>query len=234
MRCNKAKKLIFEFIDKNLSESNRILLETHLAECPGCERDASSLKRSLSILRGLDPVKPGGDFNWQVRLRLAREKNTAGRKLAAQGSLIKHWNMRFAAGAAAGFAIVLISGYFILNSFPIFSGFSKQNRRQAADYSSAPASADAYMPDSWSRPSPGLSSFSGITGQLVSQGNPVSRDEVDSYHPIDSDSFTGVLNPDSLVYSKLRNMRLRHRMHRMEQQIEVLQQYLRQCQEESP
>ncbi|MBI4720990.1 MAG: hypothetical protein HY770_07195 [Chitinivibrionia bacterium] len=74
-------------------------------------------------------------------------------------------------------------------------------------------------------------SFPGrVSERLISQGSSLQRPGHQSYQAIDAEEAPNVLGPDSLVSSKLRDMRAQYRMRYLERQIELLQEYLRQCQ----
>ncbi len=44
MRCRQAEKLIFDYIDGVISESDRLGLERHLGECRTCEATSSAAR----------------------------------------------------------------------------------------------------------------------------------------------------------------------------------------------
>ena len=91
MRCRQAEKLIFDYIDGAISESDRLGLELHLGECRTCEGVASSLAKSLELLHRVPRAEPSENFNWKLRLRLAQERNTwrdnVGPEIAFRGAL---------------------------------------------------------------------------------------------------------------------------------------------------
>lgn len=117
MKCRRAKALIFDFIDGLISDSDRITLEQHLGECPSCEATAVGLTRSLDLLHRVPQAQPDENFNWKLRLAIAKERDAATRRTTGQGAWPRAWNTRFATSAAAAFAVVITAGYLAVRSF---------------------------------------------------------------------------------------------------------------------
>jgi hypothetical protein len=116
MRCRQAKKLIFDYIDGVISESDRVGLEHHLTGCRTCEAMASSLTRSLDLLHRVPNASPSENFNWKLRLRMAKAKNAWGDSAESEWFWQRKWNTRFAVGAVSAFVVVLVGGLAVLRS----------------------------------------------------------------------------------------------------------------------
>ncbi len=116
MKCRHAKKLIFVHIDGMISDSDSLGLERHLEECPQCEATARGMMRSLDMLHKLPPIEPDENFNWKLRLRIAREKNAFRTDMESERTWLKAWNKRFAVSALSTFAFVLIAGFVLVRS----------------------------------------------------------------------------------------------------------------------
>ena len=116
MRCRQAKKLLFDYIDGVISESDRVGLERHLAECRKCEREASAMSRSLELLHRLPSESPSENFNWKLRLRLAKAKRAWRDTAESERVWQRMWNTRFAVAAVSTFAAVLVGGGALLMS----------------------------------------------------------------------------------------------------------------------
>lgn len=126
MKCRRAKTLIFDFVDGMITDQDRLGLEQHLASCGSCDDMASSLARSLDLLHRVEPQELDENFNWKVRLRLAREKaaipDTGGERV-----WIRSWNRRFAMSAAAAFVTIVAAGYFFAKSPGALDRFSRSD-----------------------------------------------------------------------------------------------------------
>jgi hypothetical protein len=231
MRCRKARKLIFDFIDGRLSDRDEIRLESHLVECHSCEKLAAHMRKSLDLLHSLPEVTPSDNFNWKVRLKLARERNSIHEKLESQSMWMKRWNTRFALGTVAAFTAVTLAGYLFLNSRPALKGTNSSD-----GYTPKSASVSDQRPTSFetaSRPySGGITTGSSIAERFVSAGYPTTGSASTFYQPIEEDASPNVLGPDSLVTAKLKDMRMRYRVRYLERQIDLLQGYLHECQQQ--
>lgn len=138
MNCRRAKKLILEFVDGLPSESLRLELERHLGECTACEQLASSLNRSMELLRRA-PIEPVDDnFNWKVRLAVHKERSVIQQQAASQGNLLRAWNVRYGFSAAAGVVAVIAAGWLAVQVMPGLL----DNGRRAPQQISAPVAAD--------------------------------------------------------------------------------------------
>jgi hypothetical protein len=232
MKCRKARNLIYELLDNVLSDSERLHLESHMRECRSCENLSLQLQKSLDLLHDLPQVEPGENFNWKVRLKLAQEKHSLQEELSTHTTWVKRWNFRFALGTVASLAAVLAGGYLFLNSFApgqvsIPAGVTASqpvlspSERSVADAGREMA---GYSNQFYSSP--------GFGERLVAQGSPAQSGTPQSFHAIDEDGASVVLGPDSLVVSKLRDLRQQYKVRYLERQIELLQDYLRQCQVE--
>lgn len=115
MKCRKARKLVFDFIDGLVSDKDRLDLETHLSQCPECDKLASQLARSMDLLHRAPQEKPSENFAWKVRLRLNQERNSVRERSVSYGALFRAWNIRYSAAAVAAFAAVLTVGLLTVN-----------------------------------------------------------------------------------------------------------------------
>jgi hypothetical protein len=110
MRCRSARKLTFEFIDGLTDDTKRLELDKHLAECKECEKLASQLTRSMDLLHRAPVEAPEDNFAWKVRLKLNQELKDMRKLEPSRGSLLKSWNIRYAAAALGAFAVVVVAG----------------------------------------------------------------------------------------------------------------------------
>lgn len=235
MKCRRARKLIFDYMDGMISDRDRIGLERHLGECRSCETMAAGLSKSLDLLHRLPPVEPGENFNWKLRLRLAKERNAS---RADAGSLLRWWNTRFALSALSTFVVVVVAGVVLLRSGigpvpgPPSSdlGFELDQMPDTTQRTH-PAVNTSYATQPWTR-TPG-------TGPIIST---VKLDVPRPVGPIPilltrgalpngaSPQTAGTaLDMDSLRARLRASSRDRYRIKQLEQQIELLQTELQKC-----
>lgn len=232
MKCRKAKNLIYDLLDNVLSDSDRIQLESHLRECQSCDALATEFQKSLNLVHDLPQVEPSENFNWKIRLKLAQERHSLQEEFTTHTSFIRHWNIRFALGTVAAFTAVLAGGYLFINSF-------------MPSASNAPSKIAAVKPSvsvserSVANAGQGMIDYSNhfyssprFGERLVAQGAHEQRSTQQSFQAIDEAGAPILLGPDSLVVSKLRDLRQQYKVRYLERQIELLQDYLKQCQTE--
>ncbi len=80
MKCNQAKEFLSAYIDKMLDLVARKKLELHRNSCHGCTEELLTLKKYISEVGSLRPVKAPDDFlgkvNDRIKLRFEFEKIT--------------------------------------------------------------------------------------------------------------------------------------------------------------
>ncbi|UCH84568.1 MAG: zf-HC2 domain-containing protein [Candidatus Latescibacterota bacterium] len=233
MKCRRAKKLIFDYIDGMISDQDRIGLERHIGECTACEAMATGLNKSLDLLHRVPPVKPDENFNWKLRLRLARERNGLRADAGSERLWFKWWNTRFALSALSTFVLVVAAGFFLIRSGVGPSTGPMTTSDQGLRFDEMPKVA-ANTPTSGTRPStpttrgapPAVPWFSFQGGpRFVSSGSPVAG----------RTSSTGkqTLDVDSLMARYLQTRRETYRIRQLEQQVELLQSELEKCDADS-
>src|SRR5918998_144993 len=75
MDCTSFRDRHLLFVDDALDERDLVAMERHLAECEGCRRHDTAVRRGMLLYRNLPQIVPSADFQarLQVRLREARE-----------------------------------------------------------------------------------------------------------------------------------------------------------------
>ena len=70
MECVRAKELLSEYVDGILDETTKERLGVHLSGCKNCRHDLDALKKMMTELNRLEPVKPPLDFLDRIHERL--------------------------------------------------------------------------------------------------------------------------------------------------------------------
>lgn len=234
MKCRRARKLVFDFVDGLISDQDRIVLEQHLADCSSCEEMASGMTRSLDLLHRLPPVEPDDNFAWKVRLRLARERNTLAGQLDSNRGLIRSWNVRFTVSALATFVAVLAAGYVLVRSPMVTThltsrssttGFGATEHRTEGSLDLDPSVANRSdqplgdVPMDRFRLTPVTTAPTGDRGSRTGLFEELSQ-PTQSYDP---DSLTGQLLRDKSYQLQV-----------LKQQVQMLHEELRDCEREQP
>lgn len=77
MNCSSAQVRFAELLDARLSESDTDEVRAHLAACPQCQREFSSLAQTLTALDQLSSAKPSPRLRANFYASLEEEKNSA-------------------------------------------------------------------------------------------------------------------------------------------------------------
>jgi hypothetical protein len=70
MNCAEVTSLASEYLDRRLDKNQAADLEEHLRGCPGCRREMSELKATISLVSALEPVEAPPDFVVQINRRI--------------------------------------------------------------------------------------------------------------------------------------------------------------------
>jgi len=111
MNCSQAQDRFAELLDDRVAEADVAEVRAHLAACPDCQREYSSLAQTLAALDKLPAAKPGPQLRANFYAMLEEEKNSAEsiraavarRQHAARVSLWR-WILSPAAAVAIAFA----------------------------------------------------------------------------------------------------------------------------------
>ncbi|MBE0461243.1 MAG: zf-HC2 domain-containing protein [Candidatus Aminicenantes bacterium] len=74
MKCSKAKKLINDYIDGQLSDSLNLQVEHHLEHCSGCQKVLKDLQKIISVARNLEEHSPSAGTWMAIQQRLDAQK----------------------------------------------------------------------------------------------------------------------------------------------------------------
>jgi hypothetical protein len=111
MNCTQAQERFADLLDGRLAESGTIEVRAHLASCPDCQREYSSLAQTLTALDALPVAKASPGLRKNFYAMLEEEKNSAAsiqaavvrRRHAARVSLWR-WILTPVAGGALAVA----------------------------------------------------------------------------------------------------------------------------------
>ncbi len=225
MRCRQAKKLLFDYIDGVISESDRVGLEHHLTECRVCETMASSLSRSLDLLHRLPSASPSENFNWKLRLRMAKAKNAWRDALESEHAWQRRWNARFAVGAVSAFLAVLVGGIAVLRSdWGGGDGGGRLARSPGSSFRESSAARSAGEDRPWTSVPFDARRSNGFASQPVASGATRGWETgVRGY------AGSPIIDVDSLKVRYIEARLEYQRIRQLEQQVEILHNELEKC-----
>lgn len=220
MKCRRARRMMNDFLDGAIGDRDRLILEEHLAGCASCDRMAKNLSKSLELLRRLEPVQPDENFTWNVRLRIAREKQALAEAASSYGGAFGFFNRRFAASAVAAFAAVVIGGYAVMQSSGLLTPRSETTTARRMAGADGARSATPQSP------------FKQPSSRGVQQ-----RAVTTLPSPLQVSDFEGPLREDTgpaldldLLLRRYRDTQVtRHRVRQLQEQVDLLTDELRAC-----
>jgi hypothetical protein len=220
MKCRRAQRMINDFLDGAMGDRDRHILEEHLAGCASCDEMAKHLAKSLELLHRMEPVQPDENFTWNVRLRIAREKQALAEAASLHAGSFGIWNRRFAVSAVAAFAVVLFGGYAVMQSSGLLqpgidSPIAQRTPRMSESKVSHPVSELARQSSGAVQPRP-------VTTL------PSTLQASDFEGPLQQD--TGPALDMDLLLRRFRDTQVtRQRVRRLQEQVDLLTDELRAC-----
>jgi hypothetical protein len=86
--CTQSKSMLSAYLDGAITGKQMHVLDQHLRQCPQCDREYQSLRRTQSLLARVGPARVPEDLSLKLRLAISRE--AARRRSPHFGSLILH------------------------------------------------------------------------------------------------------------------------------------------------
>ena len=137
MNCTEAQERFADLLDGRLPEAGTAEVRAHLASCPNCQREYSSLAQTLAALDALPSAKPGPALRKNFYSMLEEEKNSAAsvaaataRHRAAHRASMWRWIL-----APIGAAALALGGFYAgarLNPAPA-AGIDDATKKELAD-----------------------------------------------------------------------------------------------------
>ncbi len=125
IKCSQAQELMSPYIDSMAEPDECERLESHLEECPPCQRQLQSYKSLRSMIARIEPVRPPADLVLDTRVRLshARSGNWYDRVEILFNNVLKPVVMP----AVSGIALTVLSFGLLIGSLGM--NFRTQNMR---------------------------------------------------------------------------------------------------------
>lgn len=88
MTCTHSKSMLSAYLDGAVTGKQMQALDSHLRECPDCEREYQFLRRTQSVLARIGPPRVPEDLSLKLRLAISHE--AARRRRPQFGALVLH------------------------------------------------------------------------------------------------------------------------------------------------
>lgn len=110
MKCSKARKLINEYIDNNLSHQQNVSLKKHLDGCQKCQKILEDFQKITDSVKELEDLSPSDQAWFKIQARVKAEKQTARTTVPGFGENLKSFfsppRLRYVFSAA--FLVLLV------------------------------------------------------------------------------------------------------------------------------
>ncbi len=103
MDCREFRKQHLAFTDGSLDDEERMAMQLHIAECRGCDRYDTVVRRGLLVLRNLSPIEAAPDFLDRLNARLYQLDQADARAAVYRGPGFGSFITLAASMLAAGF-----------------------------------------------------------------------------------------------------------------------------------
>ena len=70
MTCREFRERHLAYMDGAMSDAELVEMQRHIAECEGCERHDTAVRRGLLIFRNLPPIAPSADFSSRLNAKI--------------------------------------------------------------------------------------------------------------------------------------------------------------------
>ncbi|MEA1965629.1 MAG: zf-HC2 domain-containing protein [Candidatus Aerophobetes bacterium] len=115
MKCRKVKQKLVAYLDGELQERQKLLIEEHLSKCAQCKREADLLNKTFYLLKNQEHLKPSEDFEANLWKRVHSAEK---RELLPQNIFGRLAHLSLPAAVAAALIIGVIVGNFMEKRVP--------------------------------------------------------------------------------------------------------------------
>jgi len=111
MNCRKVRRFLWNYLEKDIDQTQKQEIESHLKECSKCSLQAREAAKLREIFGRTEVLRPSPDFNRKLLTRIQTETSTARGEAVAESRPRLSWRWAFAA-VAAGAVVVLVTLFY--------------------------------------------------------------------------------------------------------------------------
>lgn len=115
MNCQEIKKLLIPFLDSELSEKERAIINTHLHACKSCQKEKELLERTWSMLDGLRAPKVSSNFTANLMTKIREKEQKRPKFIFVFPDIHLQFALRKLAPVLATICILIVSYLFVQN-----------------------------------------------------------------------------------------------------------------------
>jgi anti-sigma factor RsiW len=133
MDCREIKRLMVPFLESELSERDRLIIEAHLHECVDCQKEKAALEQTWSMLDGFQAPKVSSNFTWNLMERIREQEERRPKFNFAFPEINIRFGYRVLVPAMVSACALIVAYLFVQNNL-------NQEQQVAEDFSPEQAS----------------------------------------------------------------------------------------------
>nr|WP_312579012.1 DUF4349 domain-containing protein [Sedimentibacter sp.] len=138
MNCNEIKEMLSLYIDDELDNKNKKIVEEHVENCEDCRNELEQYKKMIYMLQNLIEEEPPKGYCKRLHEKLLKTKQQ--KKISARSRWIKY-------GSIAAAFVLVVSAIYISSNFSNFRmGSSAKSKNNVSYDSEMPATESAESP----------------------------------------------------------------------------------------
>lgn len=111
MNCREVRRFLWNYLEKDIDQTQKQEIETHLKECSRCTLEAREAAKLRQIFGKTEVLRPSPDFNRKLLNRIQTKASTSQVKEILEPKPTFSWRWAFA-GLAAGLVVIFVTLFY--------------------------------------------------------------------------------------------------------------------------
>lgn len=111
MNCREVRRFLWNYLEKDIDQTKKQQIESHLKECSKCALEAREAARLREIFGKTEVLRPSPDFNRKLLSRIQTETSATKAKEVLKPKPSFSWRWAFA-GLAAGLVVIFVTLFY--------------------------------------------------------------------------------------------------------------------------
>lgn len=111
MNCREVRRFLWNYLEKDIDQTQKQKIESHLKECPKCALEAREAAKLREIFGKTEVLRPSPDFNRKLLSTIQTETSAAQAKEILKPGPAFSWRWAFA-GLAAGLVVIFVTLFY--------------------------------------------------------------------------------------------------------------------------
>jgi|GEM_PF-1882337 hypothetical protein len=119
MKCLEIRQLLIPYLDSELSESERVIVEAHLHACADCQKEKMLLEKTWAALDAFQAPAVSGSFTGNLMAKIHGHEEPALRPAVAKPGMSLRFAFRVLAPALVSVCVVIVVYLFVQNELAL-------------------------------------------------------------------------------------------------------------------